>query len=437
MPRLATLCTLFLPITAFAQSETPRMAIVGLHEVTLDLATQETLVTDLAEAVDITGKADGLETGEIEAAIRGREEVIVESALLAGGRSSLTNGKNLINSAQPEDAVYALQEAVESLSIAVQSTNDTKELWEAWVYLGAAQLATGQAEGAEASFRAAAALNPDRDPNPAVFPPDVVGSFDSQRELLRKVPMRLSVKVDQDSTVFLDGREMGQAPVVLEGVLPGMHHVVAVGEGQRAYQLLRVEAAENGEGGDVDLTLGAPVLGNSAESALARSRQIGGLYRALGDNADDVDFVLLAGTNDGQLHMQLYAPATDAFSKPMSLPYADSPADEAVATVPLLMSLVTADGKLPSDSTNPLPSPLSLGANSYLSSILMDPREAPVITSSSPATLTKKSSPVVPIIVGVLAASAAGTGGYLLFGPGSTDPGNPYQGFVTVGPLGR
>ena len=136
--------------------------------------------------------------------------------------------------------------------------------------------------------------------------------------------------------------------------------------------------------------------------------------------------------------MQQYAPATDAFSKPMTLPYTDSPADEAVATIPLLMSLVSADGKLPSDSTNPLPAPLGLGANAYLSSILMDPREAPVVTTTGPVTaVTKKSSPVLPIVVGVLAASAAGSGGHFLFGPGGSDPGNPYQGVITVGPLAR
>jgi len=68
----------------------------------------------------------------------------------------------------------------------------------------------------------------------------------------------------------------------------------------------------------------------------------------------------------------------------------------------------------------------------------MDPREAPVVTTTGPVTtVTKKSSPVLPIVVGVLAASAAGTGGYFLFGPGGSDPGSPYQGVVTVGPLAR
>ena len=131
MPRLLSIGILLATSTAYAQ-DAPRLAVVGLHQSEVNAEAQEQLVSDLVEAVDATGKADGLDTEEFVVAITGREEIILKQALLGAGQDALANGKNLYNQAQTEDAIYELQVAVEQLGMAVGATNTTTDLWEAW-----------------------------------------------------------------------------------------------------------------------------------------------------------------------------------------------------------------------------------------------------------------------------------------------------------------
>lgn len=439
MPRLLTIGILAgLALPAQAQ-DAPRMAIVGLHQDGLDEAAQQLAISKMAEAVDITGKADGLETNELVKAITGREEVILADALLANGRQDLLNGKNLYNQAQTDEAINALQSAVEDLSLAVRATNSVKELWEAWVYLGTAQLQKGDTEIAHSSFRAAAALNPDRNLNEALFPPDVVAAFKGQKALLSKAAVTFKIAADGDAVIFMDGREIGPAPVSVAGIYPGMHHVVAKGDGVHGYQLVRVEQAPEGKAPDVSLALGQPVIGGAAESDFLRSRQIAGLYRALGTHAQDVDLLLLAGKHDSQLKMQLYAPQADAFSKPVYAALDNSAGDIAANEIPALMAMVSNDGKILPESTDPIPQPFRLDANNHLASLLMDPRKPEanvVVVNQPPPEPTKRKSPVVPIIIGVVAAGAVGTGSYLGYNALSGDTPR-YGGTVVIGPLSR
>jgi tetratricopeptide (TPR) repeat protein len=436
MPRLVLLGTLLFTSAAFAQDDAARLAVVGLHQPDLSPEQQAAAISALTEAVDVSGKADGLETDLVAEAIRGREEIILQEALLANGRADLLNGKNAYNQASTDEAITNLQSAVESLSVAVAATNDTKDLWEAWVYLGTAHLQAENEMAAQISYRAAVALNPDRSPNPATFPPDVTALYETQRALLKlsAIPVTIQIEGEGEADISMDSIERGAAPVTIEGVLPGMHHVVAKGDGTYAHQLVRVEQVEAENGPVVVLQPGPPQIGASAETTLQRSRQITGLYRALGAHAKDVDLVLLAGTVDEQLHLQLYAPAADAFSRAIVVPYQDDAVDEAAAAMPELMTLVTNDGKLPSDAVAALAAPLQLHSNSHLARMLMDPSAAALLVDTTLESPTKKRSPVVPIVVGILAASAAGTGGYLGYNALRGDTGT-YGGSISVGPF--
>ncbi len=424
---------------AWAQSdEAPRMAIVGLHQEGLTPEAQEAAVEQIAEAVDVSGKADGMETDEFVRAIRGREEVIVADALLANGRADLLSGKNLYNQAQIDDAIPLLQAAVESLSVAVRSTNSVDELWEAWMYLGVANMQQGNQEVADSCFRAAAALNPERNPNPALFPPDTVAAFQAQRTLLADHAVTFQITASGDATIYLDGREIGPAPAAVAGVYPGMHHVLAKGEGGWGYQLVRVEQADDGRAPDVHLELGEPVLGSPAESPFQRKRQIASLYRAIGKHARGVDLILLAGVDDSQLKMQLYAPRADSFSAQVMAPLTDSAGALAADNIPALMEMVDEQGRLDPARTEPLPIGFRLDTNAHLASLLLEPREPAAPPTSPPPVVEPppRKSPVVPIVVGVLAAGAAGTGGY--FGYTALRNDEPrYGGSVVIGPLSR
>ncbi len=441
MPRLAFLSTLlWLALPAHAQ-EAPRLAIVGLHQAGLDEAAQEAAIARIAEAVDVTGKADGLETQDVVKAITGREEVILAEALLANGRQDLVNGKNLYNQAQTDKAISALQSAVEDLSVAVRATNSVKELWEAWIYLGTAHMQAGNQDVANSCFGAAAALNPDRNPNPALFPPDMTAAFETQRKLLAAAAVSFQITASADATLFLDGREIGKAPASVQGVYPGMHHVVAKGNGTYGYNLVRIEQTADNTAPNVELTLGAPVIGTAAESPYLRNRQIAGLYRALGTHVNNVDLLLIAGVENTEMQLQLYSPRADAFSVPVSFALTDSAGEAAADNIPTLMDLVSPSGKIL--QTQPLALSVGLDANGHLAALLMDPRKVQSVSpqpgpggSPTGPVVKKKKSPVVPIIVSVLVAGAAGTGGYFTYNALKSDE-PKFGGSVVIGPLSR
>src|SRR5690606_6427453 len=110
-------------------------------------------------------------------------------------------------------------------------------------------------------------------------------------------------------------------------------------DGVQAYQRITVSPpAGEAEGREVDvrLKLGPPTLGAAAEGAAARSRQTGALYRALGDHARGVDLLLLAGSTDDVLHLQLYSPPTDSFGQAVDVPLDGELGEAAARAVPLL-----------------------------------------------------------------------------------------------------
>ncbi len=434
MPRLALLGILLSSSPALA-AETAQLAVVGIHQSELTSADQKAAVASLIEAVEATGKANALSPGEVAGAIQGREEIILRQALLSEGNQALQNGKNLYNQALPDDAIPALETAIQAFERGVVGANTTKDLWEAYIYLGTSQLSLENEEAANTAFGAAAALNPARGPNPALFPPFVVEAFQAAKAALSAGKTSLVVTVDKSADIFLDGEK--KTSRTIEGVLPGKHHVMARGEGTQAYQVVVVPAPVEGEEiapVEVSLTLGVPSLGIAGESAASRSRQTAALYRTLGEHAQGVDLFLLAGVSDNLLHLQLYSPTADAFSKQVEIPYADKADDEAVQTVPLLLNVLDKAGHLPIAATIPTSAPLDIGVNTELAALLTQPRTPVVINNNGNGGTTKKNKTGLIVVGSIVVAGVLGGGGYgtyALLKPNEGPQGNT----VIVGPL--
>jgi tetratricopeptide (TPR) repeat protein len=431
-----------------AAAEVPNLAVVGLHQESLTAEDQERAIAGLVEAIDATERFEALGPDRVAGFIRGRERIILEESLLSAAEASLLEGKNKYNEALPDEAVPLLQEAIDAYRLGIAATNTTKDLWEAWVYLGTSHLSLEQAAEARAAFINAVALNPDREPNPALFPPAVQQAYEAARTELRAAPVKLAIQADGPATVWVDGEEVGKSPVQIE-VLPGEHHVVARGEGTQAYSRVDIEVPDPAtapgaepEGAEpstqgVRLAMKPPELGEPSASELGRSRQIGQLYTALGTRAVGLDLILVAGTDGGNLHLQLYHPATEAFSQAMEIPYVDDADDEAIQGVGLLLNRVDADGNL--SQTSPNAAPLDIGANAELALLLTQPRD-PIATrggggSGEGGSGGKAGAGVIlGIVGGVVAAGAAGTGIYFATQGGNqgTTPGPLNQGTIAV-----
>ena len=463
MPR-NLLLGIFLSSSPALAAETAQLAVVGIHQSELTPQDQERAIAALIEAVEATGKANGISAGEVAAAIQGREEIILRQALLGTGNQALQNGKNFYNQALPEDAIPVLQEAIKELEEGIVGSNTTKDLWEAYVYLGTSQYAMENEVAATAAFMSAAALNPARGPNPALFPPDVVEAFQAARATLSAQKTNLVVNINGGlATVYLDGEKKGEGSITIEGVLPGRHHVMARGSGTQGYQVVEIgntpttpeegddegpaEPPEDAEEGveapaasgstEITIDLGVPMLGIGSDTPSGRSRQTASLYRTLGEHSQGVDLYLLAGVSDDLLHLQLYSPRADAFSKQVEIPYAGTADDEAVQTVPLLLNVLDKNGHLPTAATIPTSAPLDIGANSELAALLTQPR-APTVggnNNSNAGNGDKKGKGGIIAIGTILAVGALGGGGYGTYAFLTRDKAGAGGGTVIVGPF--
>lgn len=421
---LASLSALAAPAEAPSAAPRPTVAVVGLHQSSLDAADQERAIAALVAAIESGGRFDGRALPEVAAAIRGRERVILEEGLLKAARQNLANGRTSAAQAGWEEARSWLSSAITDFERAMAGANTTDELWEAHVLLGATHLQqeTPDEPAARAAFSRAVALSPTRPPDPAQFPPSVTDVYAAvQAELAAQA---VTVSFSGVGKLWLDGAERGALPMDVPKVMPGAHFALSRGDGQQGFA--RFEVAPGGAAPAVALPAGPPSLGAQADSPAARAAQVASIYSALGKRSDGLQYVLVAGVEGGLLHLQLFDSARGVFSRSVDLPYVDDCDDEAVAAVPLLLPIVDATGAFTANAASP--SPLGLGDNVALAGILTQPPAAPVVVldpvgPNPPGPAQKKSRLplVLGIVGGAVVAGGATTAAVLLGG----DPPEP------------
>ena len=399
------------------------LAIVGMHD-SESLEAQQATVAALTAAAQADPRIEAHDDADVAQRIRGREDIVLEQGFLGPGRRLLQEGRTLFEQASFDDAVGALNQAIDSLRAGAPSANAVPDLWEAFMLLGTAQFASDRSEEATRAWAEAIALNPLRRPDPNRFPPDVVAAYDSTRQTqmagVGKLSFDVQNRFDGGVSVSLDGVSIGDAPgAVASNVPPGEHLVLGrAPDGARAF--IRVQVAA-GSDAWVTLVMEPPTLRGSSATTYARSRQAAALYRALGEHAQ-VDLVLLAGEVDGKLQLQLYSVGADTFSAPVvvdgSLPQALTAALAAVAD----------DGSIPASAMSGSAIPLDLQTNRILAERLLNPTTA---AETEPPPKTKKRGLVTWAVVSAASAAVLGTGGIVL----ATLPDqNPNQGTIIVGP---
>lgn len=421
--------------------ETPDLAFVGLHQPELTPEQQQRLALGMVHVVEGTHKARALLPAQLASTIEGREGLIVDDGLAAPARRKLAAGIDLYNQAQPEAAIALLEQAVEDFQLGFPGRHEVDDLWRAWVYLAVARLQLG-VDGVDEAMAAAATLAPSRALDPALFPPDAVASYTDAVARLAANPVVLTVQSTTPGEAWVDGVSIGPTPAVKADLGPGVHHVVVRAPGGRGgYARVLLESApppepepapepdpeaEGVEGEPavarppepvplppraetVKVTIDAPRLGSAAGSRPRRSEQVGALYRALGTRAAGVDLVLLGGVEGDALSLQLYDVNADTFSRPLEVPFEGTADDEMLTSLPLLMNLVDRNGQLTSTVDQALP--LTVGTNTGLASMLLDPPEpVPLVARRSGG----KGWVVGAVIAGVAVAAAGGTVAYVL-----------------------
>jgi tetratricopeptide (TPR) repeat protein len=401
--------------------ERATVAIVGLHDPDLDPEGQRALVDRLAEAVEDGRRFEARRPADVARAIAGREEVVLADAFLASGRRLLEDGRILHDQAQPEEAAPVLEQAVDGLQQGMRAVDATRELWEAWLYLGSSHMALGEEEAATAAWRAAVALAPERQPDAARIAPTVVQAYRAVQVEAAQQTGALVVRADGKPRIRMNGRDLGEAPARLDAHPAGTVHLRAMAEnGAMVYQPVEIVA---GEETTATLPPGGLGLPESGDSTFARSRGATDLYKALGAQLD-VDFLLVAGGRDGTASLQVYAPASDTFSRPLEVACGGTCADAIVGSLPELLGVLGEDGTIPSMAAVPSAGPVGTSGNVLLAGLLLDPE--PVAAPASAG-------------VQWWQLAAAG-GGALLLGGGITalavaGGGGGDRGTIVVGPV--
>ena len=393
-----------------------------MHEAGRAQFDQDVIVRDLVRTLESTKRFDALGPDEVAQRIAGRERVIVEEGLLEVAVEKLHTGKGLYHQGLPDEALATLQAAVGDFMRAMPATNTVSDLWEAWVYIGTCHLQHDPpaTTAARIAFQNAASLLPQRPLNPALFPPDVVEAYETERHYLHLFPLILDVRADGPATIWIDGVEHGRAPTRVEGLVPGEHHVVARGEGTLGYALATSTAPELVAGsppasprpptfGEARLSLRLPVLGQALDSRVGRSQQTAALYLALANRAAGLDFVLLVGADEGVVHLQLLDARNESLSEPLSLPHTGDPGATAVAGLERLLDLVGEDTRLV--RTVGAAVPLDVGANSRLAALLLLPQD---FGSAPYQRARRRRRGVVAGVSAALAVVAAGAGTYAI-----------------------
>ncbi|MFO0725011.1 MAG: PEGA domain-containing protein [Myxococcota bacterium] len=141
--------------------------------------------------------------------------------------------QELINQskAQMEDsnvapAIDHLKKAVKLLSDNGDAVQDLRLLAEAYLQLGVAHFRDSDEDAADEALSQAVHFAPTRELSETDYPPIFIRVYNRVRyNVLKRPRAQIEVKATAGAQVFLDGRNLGKAPMMMNEVLPGAHWV--------------------------------------------------------------------------------------------------------------------------------------------------------------------------------------------------------------------
>lgn len=437
-------CRAMLLVLSFALSTayagTPELVVVGVHVPGLLGTAPMDAATRLTDALDGTGKVDAVDPIAVSKRISGRESLILEAFALGPGRERLKEAHILYDRAQVDQAVPALDDAVSLLGQGLAYTADARDLGEALVLLGMADVGMGDEAAAKGAFRKAATLDVRRELDPVNFPPRVIEMYDAVRaSVAKQSPATLTVTASMDATVYVDGRTIGPMPTGDVPLVPGEHYLlVRAKSGASKFETLTVTP---GQRVTRDVLLEQRGIGVAAMDLSGRGRQVRELYKALGEHVNNAPVVLAGATTPGQVAVQLYSPASGNFSRALTGEAGDDPVSAICDLAPALVGYLNESGDIRADRVSPQVIPLDISQNDVLAALLYDPPKAPVAV----ATTAPAKGPPWWLWAGVGAVVVAGGGvtaavlvASAADGGNSGDTGgndDPDQGSVEFGPI--
>ncbi|MDP2310347.1 MAG: hypothetical protein Q8P18_30300 [Pseudomonadota bacterium] len=419
------IATWLLATGAFAA--VPEMVVVGAHLPGLTGKAADVAAVRLAEALDATGKVNGLTPAEVSAHLAGREDLILDAFALGPGRDALREGKILYDRAQPDQAIPVLEQATRLLAAGLASSTDVSHLHEALTLLGLAQAGLGNEAAARLAFRRSVTLNPSRQLDAVNYPPQIVALYGQVRSAaVGESSASLTVLAPGDASMWVDGRQTPPGEVT---VVPGEHYVLIRGaDGSTAFETLVLDP---GEKKSLAPVLSARAIGRAASDAPGRSRQTRDLYRSLGQFTDRDPVLVVGVTSTGEVALQVYAPASGNFSRALTADAGSDPISALLSLVPAAVGFLSESGDIKSDRVSPQVIALDVSSNAVLDQLLF--QTAPAAAAPGVVTKERKGAPwYLWAGLGALAAGGGATAAILVANGADTAKDD---GTITFGPI--
>jgi hypothetical protein len=151
---------------------------------------------------------------------------------LRRARTRLAEGRQAFLELELERAVGILEGAVEDFDAAVGALEDTADLAEALLYLGACEAFLERERDANRTFGRLHVQMPHVRPDPDVFSPDVIAAYERAEPRDSASPSgEISVASDPAGTAFVDFVARGTTPVSVDGLMGGAHVVRVIRPG--------------------------------------------------------------------------------------------------------------------------------------------------------------------------------------------------------------
>ncbi|MES2639869.1 MAG: hypothetical protein V4850_10320 [Myxococcota bacterium] len=414
-------------LTNVAFAAVPEMVVVGGHLPGVTKNAADAAAVRFAEALDATGKVDGLTPDEVRGRLSGRQGLILDAFALGPGRDALREGKILYDRAQPDQAIPVLEQATRLLAAGLASSTDVSHLHDALTLLGLAQAGLGDEPAARLSFRRSVTLNPSRQLDAVNYPPQIVDLYAQVRAAaVAEAPASLTVSAPPDARMWVDGR---QTPAGDMTVVPGEHYVLIRGaDGSTAFETFTVGA---GEKKALAPALSPRAVGVAANDPAGRSRQTRDLYRSIGQYADRAPLLVVGVTPGNQVALQIYSPVSGNFSRALTAEAGNDPVSALLDLVPAAVGFLSDSGDIKSDRVSPQVIALDVSSNAVLDQLLFD--EARAAAPTAAAGPERKGAPwYLWAGLGALAAGGGATAAILVANGGDETTGN---GTITFGPI--
>lgn len=153
---------------------------------------------------------------------------------LREAREALAAGRAAYLELRLDEATQLLQSAVENFNQALSALEDPSDLGDALLYLGASQSFNGDTRAARETFERLHAQMPHIQPDPEIFPPDVVSRYEEAAP--RRTDGVITVESDPPGAVaYIDFIPRGLTPVTVDGLARGEHSVRTASPGSTPY----------------------------------------------------------------------------------------------------------------------------------------------------------------------------------------------------------